>query len=150
MSRFHCTFLFVCPTKRQRSWVCQAVTAHRGRARRFLGTLRRTTETQGAPHNGENSGKPLRSHPKDKAGTSAAVPQEEVFSSCTQGPSRRPEAMAHACCLGPSLVTPSTTVRSRGPFQAGGQAPPFHRVTKSRQGEFHGIPSRGGVGRSGA
>ena len=43
---------------------------------------------------------------------------------------------------GPSLVTPCTTIRSWGPFQAGGQAPPFHRVTKSRQGEFNGIPSQ--------
>ena len=31
----------------------------------------------------------------------------------------------------------NTPIGSRGPFQAGGQAPPFHRVTKSRQGEFY-------------
>ena len=43
---------------------------------------------------------------------------------------------------GPSLVTPSTPIGSQGPFWADGQAPPFHRVTKSWQGEFNGIPSR--------
>ena len=36
----------------------------------------------------------------------------------------------------------NTPIGSRGPFQAGGQAPPIHRVTKSRQGEFYAIPRR--------
>ena len=35
---------------------------------------------------------------------------------------------------------PSTPIGSQGPFQAGGQAPTFHQVTKSWQGEFKGIP----------
>ena len=41
---------------------------------------------------------------------------------------------------GPSLVTPCTPIGSWGPFWAGGQAPPFHQVTRSRQGEFNAIP----------
>ena len=53
-------------------------------------------------------------------------------------PTQTPEG--HACSQGPSLVTQSTPIGSQGPFQAGGQAPPFHRVTKSRQGESKGIP----------
>ena len=54
-------------------------------------------------------------------------------------PMQTPEG--HACCQGPSLVTQDTPIGSQGPFQAGGQAPPIHRVTKSQQGEFKGIPS---------
>ena len=53
-------------------------------------------------------------------------------------PTQTPEG--HACCQGPSLVTQDTPIGSQGPFQAGGQAPPIHRVTKPRQGEFNGIP----------
>ena len=33
-------------------------------------------------------------------------------------------------------------IGSQGPFQAGGQAPPIHQVTKSWQGEFCGLSSR--------
>ena len=40
------------------------------------------------------------------------------------------------------MVTPSTPIGSQGPFQAGGQAPPIHRVTNPRQGKFNDIPSR--------
>ena len=38
------------------------------------------------------------------------------------------------------MVTQDTPIGNQGPFQAGGQAPPIHRVTKTRQGEFNGIP----------
>ena len=64
--------------------------------------------------------------------------KEEDFSSCAQGQRRRPEAMRRH--QGPGLVTHWSSIGSRGPFQAGGQAPPIHQVTKSRQGEFNGIP----------
>ena len=37
------------------------------------------------------------------------------------------------------FVNPSTPIGSQGPFQAGGQAPNFHQVTKSWQSEFNGI-----------
>ena len=62
----------------------------------------------------------------------------EDFSSCTLGPRRRPKAMRDN--PRPSSETPCTPIGSWGPFQAGGQAPPFHQVTKSRQGEFYAIP----------
>ena len=48
------------------------------------------------PKTEEHPKKPPGSHPRDTAGTSAAVPQEEVFSSCTQGLRRRPKAMRPA------------------------------------------------------
>ena len=41
---------------------------------------------------------------------------------------------------GPSLVTQESPIGKQGPFQAGGQAPPFHWVTDSQEGEFNGIP----------
>ena len=53
-------------------------------------------------------------------------------------PTQTPEG--HASGRGPSNGNPSTPIGSRGPYQAGGQAPPFHRVTKPRQGEFYAIP----------
>ena len=37
---------------------------------------------------------------------------------------------------------PSTPIGSDGSFQAGGQAPPIHRVTNPLQGEFNGIPGQ--------
>ena len=45
------------------------------------------------PKTEEHPKKPPGSHPRDTAGTSAAVPQEEVFDSCAQGLRRRPKAM---------------------------------------------------------
>ena len=38
---------------------------------------------------------------------------------------------------GPCSVTLRPSIWIQGPCKAGGQAPPIHRVTKSRQGTFH-------------
>ena len=48
----------------------------------------------------------------------------------------------HACHQGTQSGNPKHLDLEPGPFQAGGQAPPIHRVTKSQQGEFNGIPGR--------
>ena len=54
-------------------------------------------------------------------------------------PAPKAYADARRPCVQPrtQLGNLNTPIGSRGPFQAGGQAPPFHRVTKSRQGEFY-------------
>ena len=59
------------------------------------------------------------------------------FSSCLQSPHRRLEG--HACCQGPIVETQSTPIGRRCPFQGGGLAPPFLRLTKPREGEINGI-----------
>ena len=66
---------------------------HSPRARRR--DLRCATPHHGNPRcspKREHPEKPLRSHPKDAARTSAAVPQEEVFNSCLKAyaDTRRP------------------------------------------------------------
>ena len=53
-------------------------------------------------------------------------------------PTQTPEG--HACHQGTQSGNPKHLDLEPGPFQAGGQAPPIHRVTKSQQGEFNGIP----------
>ena len=57
-------------------------------------------------------------------------------------PAPKAHADAQRPCVQPrtQFGNPSTPIGSQGPFQAGGQAPPIHQVTKSRQGEFNGIP----------
>ena len=88
--------------------------------------------------------KPRGGHPQDTALTLAAglssAPEyrREALSFLHLGPRRRPKAMRAA--LGPSQVTLRTPIGSKGPYRAGGQAPPIHRVTKSQQGEFKAIP----------
>ena len=90
--------------------------------------------------------KPPGSHPRDTARTLAAGLERDGYittlkdlSSCTLGSTQTPEGHARQT-QDPVMVTQSTPIGSQGPNQAGGQAPPFHRVTKSRQGEFKGIP----------
>jgi hypothetical protein len=57
-------------------------------------------------------------------------------------PAPKAYADARRPCVRPrtQFGNPSTPIRSPGPFRAGGQAPPFHRVTKSRQGKCFAIP----------
>ena len=90
--------------------------------------------------------KPPGSHPRDTARTLAAGLERsgytttlKDFSSCKPGANadaRRPCATTQD----PVMVTQSTPIGSQGLNRAGAQAPPFHRVTKPRQGEFKGIP----------
>ena len=65
----------------------------------------------------------------------------EDFSSCTRGLRRRPKAMRTT--TDPVQAPLSTTIRSQGPFQAGGQAPPSTAATNSAAGRFlrHPEPS---------
>ena len=51
-------------------------------------------------------------------------------------PKANADARGHCASQGPSLVTLCFPIGSQGPFQAGGQVPPIHQVTKSWQGEF--------------
>ena len=53
-------------------------------------------------------------------------------------PAPKAHADARRPCARPRTQSgnPCTPIGSQGPFQAGGRAPPIHRVTKSRQGEF--------------
>ena len=66
----------------------------------------------------------------------------EVQKGRTLIPAPKAHTDARRPCVLPKTQfgNPSTPIGSQGPFQAGGQAPTIHRVTKSRQGEFNGIP----------
>ena len=57
-------------------------------------------------------------------------------------PAPKAHADARRPCVQPrtQFGNSSIPIGSPGPFQAGGQAPPFHRVTEPRQGEFTAIP----------
>jgi len=67
------------------------------------------------------------------------VPDHNMNSACN---AKTPSSLTRSR---PGLRPPASTTTqqkpegAKGPFQAGGQAPPFHRVTKPPEGEFNGI-----------
>ncbi len=104
-----------------------------------VGPRKSTQDRQGAP----------RESPRGHGLDYGRRPQAAWTVHCTPRrprtlvPAPRGHADARRPCAtnpGPSLVTPCTPIGSWGPFWAGGQAPPFHQVTRSRQGEFNAIP----------
>ena len=137
------TYIYICQSSTNMHFVffCFAVYTQRPPAIILRGRRRELNVRYAAPGTGAASAapkpkpqeeKPCENHSKDTAGILAAKPPKRTkFLS----PSPAQALEGHASGQGPiRVLNPSTAIESQVPFRAGRQAPPVHRVTRSRQG----------------